>query len=373
MLALRRASSLSGAVRSQLGAVGEVAQKRNASIYEHSLKYGQGGRLSFNGNVVTVFGATGFLGRYVVSRLAKCGTQLVIPYRASEDDVRHLRVMGDLGQIVFLEYDVRDYNSIVKTLSHSNCAINLVGRNFVTRNFSMKDVHVDATTSIAAAVAESQVDNLIHVSHLMADENSPSEFMRLKAIGEKAVLDKFPGATVMRSADAYGDEDKYLNKYAYMSSLPFVPLVNGGYQTYRRPVFIADLAQGIVNTVLDKSLAGKSYEIYGPEEYLQRNMVEFIFRLIKKKLRVVDIPLEWYANIGALMEQSFFFARLTRDQVIRQTLSDVVSSDAFTLADLGIDAVNLNDVAMSIYRMHRQSYMFEDPMKEEDYIQAVRY
>ena len=33
---------------------------------------------------------------------AKTGTQIVIPYRGTDEDVRHLRVMGDLGQIVFL-------------------------------------------------------------------------------------------------------------------------------------------------------------------------------------------------------------------------------------------------------------------------------
>ena len=49
--------------------------------------------------MATVFGCTGFLGRYLVHKLAKQGTQVVVPYR-DEDSKRFLRVMGDLGQIV---------------------------------------------------------------------------------------------------------------------------------------------------------------------------------------------------------------------------------------------------------------------------------
>ena len=52
-----------------------------------------------SGHVVTVFGCTGFLGRYTVAKIAKQGSQVIVPYR-DEDEKRHLRVMGDLGQIV---------------------------------------------------------------------------------------------------------------------------------------------------------------------------------------------------------------------------------------------------------------------------------
>lgn len=70
------------------------------------VKKGSGGRSSFSGVVATVFGATGFVGRYVVNRLGKMGSQVVVPYRGDEHDHRHLRLMGDLGQMVFLVSEV---------------------------------------------------------------------------------------------------------------------------------------------------------------------------------------------------------------------------------------------------------------------------
>lgn len=85
------------------------------------VSHGPAGRSAVTGHVATVFGCTGFLGRYLVSKLgaflfpslcgdrptvvdawayiAKAGTQVIIPYR-DEDDKRHLKVTGDLGQIV---------------------------------------------------------------------------------------------------------------------------------------------------------------------------------------------------------------------------------------------------------------------------------
>lgn len=52
--------------------------------------------------MATVFGATGFIGRYVVNRLGRMGSQVIVPYRGDEHDYRHLRLSGDLGQVVFL-------------------------------------------------------------------------------------------------------------------------------------------------------------------------------------------------------------------------------------------------------------------------------
>lgn len=72
------------------------------------------------------------MGRYLVSKLAKVGTQVVVPYR-DEEEKRHLKVLGDLGQVVPLEWDIRNEQQIEECLRHSDTVFNLVGRNYATK------------------------------------------------------------------------------------------------------------------------------------------------------------------------------------------------------------------------------------------------
>ncbi|TYJ15704.1 hypothetical protein E1A91_A10G201600v1 [Gossypium mustelinum] len=78
------------------------------------------------GIIATVFGATGFLGRYLVQQLAKMESQVLVPFRGSEDNPRHLKLMGDLGQILPMKYDPRDENSIKAVIAKANVVINLI-------------------------------------------------------------------------------------------------------------------------------------------------------------------------------------------------------------------------------------------------------
>lgn len=139
----------------------------------------QGGRSSLGGYTATVFGATGFLGRYIVNRLARQGCLVVIPFR--EDMAkRHLKVTGDLGRISFMEFDLRNTQSIEESVRHSDIVFNLIGRKFPTKNFSYRDVHVEGTERIVEAVAKYDIDRYIHVSSYNADPQSHSEFFRTK-------------------------------------------------------------------------------------------------------------------------------------------------------------------------------------------------
>lgn len=132
------------------------------------------------GYTATVFGATGFLGRYIVNRLARQGCTVIIPYR-EEMAKRHLKVTGDLGRVNFIEFDVRNTPSIEESVRHSDIVFNLIGRTYPTKNFTYEQVHVEGTERIAEAVAKYDVDRFIHVSSFNADPESASEFFRTKA------------------------------------------------------------------------------------------------------------------------------------------------------------------------------------------------
>jgi NADH dehydrogenase (ubiquinone) 1 alpha subcomplex subunit 9 len=145
----------------------------------------QGGRSSLGGHVATVFGATGFLGRYIVNRLARQGCTVIVPYR-DEMGKRHLKVTGDLGRVSFMEFDLRNTQSIEESVRHSDLVYNLIGRKYPTKNFNYWDVHVEGTERIAEAVAKYDCDRFIQVSSYNADVNSPSEFFRTK-VGQNSL------------------------------------------------------------------------------------------------------------------------------------------------------------------------------------------
>jgi len=354
MLSFQRATRLSSVVKAQLGEIILLQQKRNIG---HVQRYGEGGRNSFNGKVVTVFGGTGFLGRYVINRLARSGTQIIAPYRGTEDDVRDLRLMGDLGQIVFMPFDIKDYESIKKTMTHSSVAINLIGKNWTNWNYTIQDTAIDGAESIAKAATECGVKDLIHMSHLMAGDDSPSEFMRAKASGEKVAASAFPNITIMKPAEMIGDEDRYINKYAYFKhSLIGIPLVKGGWETIKRPVFVVDVAQAVVKAALEKGYSGKTYELYGPESYFLHDIVDFTMRVIRTPWRCLPVPMKLYQLIGWAGEWFVWAPKVTRDMIVREFITEEVNEDAHTFEDLGITPVNINDAALPILRRHRSYY-----------------
>ncbi|KAI5641955.1 3-beta hydroxysteroid dehydrogenase/isomerase family domain-containing protein [Phthorimaea operculella] len=342
-------------------------------------KRGTGGRSSFNGIVCTVFGATGFLGRYVCNKLGKIGTQMILPYRSDFYDAQRLKCAGDLGQVLFTTFDLRDEESIAKAVSHSNVVINLIGRDYETKNFKYMDVHCHGPRTIARISREMGVQRFIHVSYLNQGENvkplvlkKPSMYKTSKYLGECAVREEFPTATFIRASDIYGSEDRFLRTFAsgYRVHSNWLPIYAAGLKTVKAPVYVSDVAQGIINAVKDNDTRCQTYQAVGPKKYLLADLVDWIFKLMRKdekwgywrydmKYDPV-LPLK-IAAINAI-SPAYPFGGVHWEAFEKEATSDVVDESLPTLEDLGVKLTHMEEITPWLVKPYRAyQYYWDQP------------
>ncbi|CDY39772.1 BnaA09g10240D [Brassica napus] len=312
----------------------------------HLARKGTGGRSSVSGIVATVFGATGFLGRYLVQQLAKMGSQVLVPFRGSEDNPRHLKLMGDLGQVVPMKFDPRDEDSIKAVMAKANVVINLIGREYETRNFSFEEVNHHMAEKLALVAKEhGGIMRFIQVSCLGASVSSPSRMQRAKAAAEEAVFSALPEATVMRPATMIGTEDRILNPWAmFVKKYGFLPLIGGGTNKFQ-PVYVVDVAAAIVAALKDDgSSMGKTYELGGPDVFTPHDLAEIMFDMIREWPRYVKLPFpiaKAMAGPRDFMVNKVPFPLpspqiFNLDQINALTTDTLVSDKALTFQDLDL-------------------------------------
>ncbi|XP_060109577.1 NADH dehydrogenase [ubiquinone] 1 alpha subcomplex subunit 9, mitochondrial [Heteronotia binoei] len=327
--------------------------QQQRDVHYSVIPHGKSGRSSVSGIVATVFGATGFLGRYVVGRLGRIGSQVIIPYRCDPYDMMYLRPMGDLGQLLFMEWDSRDKDSIRRALEHSNVVINLVGREWETRNFKFEDVFVNIPRDIARFSREAGVEKLIHVSHLNADWRSPSKYLRNKAAGEKIVREEFPDAIIMKPAEMFGREDTFFNHYANMRWFLGVPLISFGKKTVKQPIYVVDVAKAIINAIKEPDAKGKTYALAGPHRYLLYDLVRYLYSVLHRGYLPYPLPRPLYHLCARFFEINPFQPWTTRDKVDRFHTTDMRFPDLPGLEDLGISGTPIELKAIEVLRRHR--------------------
>ncbi|KAG7661556.1 EFM5 [[Candida] subhashii] len=314
-----------------------------------NISVGPGGRSSRNGYVATVFGATGFLGRYVTSKLARHGTITMVPFRDAEKK-KFLKVTGDLGVVNFVEIDARNLQSIQDSVAHSDIVINCIGTDYSTKNFSMADINIGLAERITQAVKDANVPRYIHVSSYNANPRSESVFYATKGIGEEVVRNVLPSTTIVRPSQMYGREDRLLN-YLGPKIKMWTPNRNA---KLIRPVHVLDVAKAIEHIAFDDSTAGQTYELYGPQELSYREIRQMIHGITEDYTQAgpipyefgdYELPLPFLKFIADLKWKYTYFKTTNSDQIQRHLIDQVVDPNAKTFKDLGLKDEDLTVLA----------------------------
>ncbi len=320
--------------------------------------------------LVTIFGGSGFLGRYVVRALAKQEWRVRVATRRP-DLAFHLQPSGDVGQITAVQANLRFPDSIAAALRNANAVVNLVGILRQSGGQSFEAVHRLGAQNVAVAARDAGIESLVHVSALGADPASPSLYARTKAEGEAAVCATLPQAIVLRPSVIFGPEDQFFNRFAAIARLmPALPLIGGG-GTKLQPVYAGDVAK-VVALALDGKVARTIYELGGPEIRSLREIMTFILAVTERKRLLVQIPFGLAKLIGGVteiaMKLSFGLLPetfvLTRDQVALLRQDNVVSAQATaegrTLAGLGIAPESFEVLVPTYLSRYRKRSRFAD-------------
>lgn len=283
--------------------------------------------------VATVFGGSGFIGRYVVKRLAQQGYVVRVAVRDPEAAL-FLKPMGAVGQIVPLYASVANEATVQRAVDGADVVINLVGILAESGAATFQAVHAQAGERIGRLAAAAGANRLVQMSAIGADPSSPSKYGASKGAAEQAVLSAFPAATILRPSLVFGLEDKFFNRFGEMARmLPFMPVISG--DTKMQPVYVCDVADAVMASLAQPAASGNTYELGGPRIWSFREILVFILGQTRRNRRLVEIPMS-VARIQAEVMQHLPGKPLTPDQLLMLTKDNVVAAGAPGLAELGV-------------------------------------
>ncbi len=290
--------------------------------------------------LVTIFGGSGFVGRYIAQRMAKAGWRVRVAVRRP-NEAHFVRMYGSVGQVEPVFANIRDDASVAAALTGADAVVNCVGVLAGSGKNTFAATQAEGATRIARLAAEAGIAQMVQISAIGADADSRSEYSSTKAEGEAGVMRHVPGAVILRPSIVFGAEDQFFNRFAGMARLaPMLPVV--GPNTRFQPVWVDDVAAAAEAALTGRAQPG-IYELGGPDVDTFREMMQTMLRVIRRRALILTVPffvarimafvLDWVQKLTLGVIHN---GTLTRDQVRNLARDNVVTGDHPGFADLGI-------------------------------------
>ncbi|MFC3226520.1 complex I NDUFA9 subunit family protein [Marinibaculum pumilum] len=289
------------------------------------------------GDIVTLFGGTGFLGRRIAAALMRQEIRVRIAARRPE------RFEPPPGQSSFLQRvqaDLRDRESVRAAVVGSTAVANAVGLYVEGGDARFRDIHVDGARRVAEAVRDARATRLLHVSGIGADSGARDSYIRCRGEGERAVREAFPDAAILRPSVMFGDGDAFLGMLVQLvRRLPVMPLFGHG-RCRLQPVHVDDVARAACRLLSRAAPPEPLYEVAGPRAWHYRDIVRLVAQASGRRRLLLPLPFplwEALAATGRLLPTP----PVTPAQVALMRQDNLPSADLPGLAALGIRPARL--------------------------------
>ena len=111
--------------------------------------------------LVTIYGGSGFIGRYVARRMAKAGWRVRVAVRRPNEAI-FVKPYGVVGQVEPIFCNIRDDASVAQSMRGADAVVNCVGILQEAGRNTFAAVQTDGAERIARMAATAGISQMVH-------------------------------------------------------------------------------------------------------------------------------------------------------------------------------------------------------------------
>jgi NADH dehydrogenase len=296
---------------------------------------------------ICVLGGTGFIGRALLARLAADGRPVKVLTR---DRTGH-RDLLVLPTVRLARADVHDPADLEREFAGCDVVVNLVGilneRRLGRGNGAeFRRVHTELPMKVVRACRTAGVRRYLHMSGLRADSRrGPSHYLRSKGEAEDFIrrecADGKPEFVIFQPSVVFGPGDDFVNRFAtLLATVPGVmPLACAGARF--APVYVGDVAEAFARAVDDRTAAGRTFQLCGPDVLTLAEIVRDTAAALGLRRRILPLPAA-VSRVQAAIMDYVPGKPFSTDNYLSATLDSTCDCDG--LAELGIERTPMRGV-----------------------------
>jgi uncharacterized protein YbjT (DUF2867 family) len=240
------------------------------------------------GRMILITGASGFVGRRLVRRLAGDeNLEVRILLRPGGDTTRLPRGVP----IHIMMGDITDADSLLAAMDGVHTVFHLIGTETRGRHARLEEVDIAGTKAVVEASLHARVGRIVYVSRIGADRGSAFPVLRAKGEIEDAIRNSGLAYTIFRSGVLFGEGDRLSEHIAMLARSFPVYFVPGDGEMSLQPFWVEDLVTCLAMSLEDLDMVDRTITVGGPELLTYRRMVMRVMHVIGSPRPIVSLPL----------------------------------------------------------------------------------
>jgi NADH dehydrogenase len=253
--------------------------------------------------MILVTGATGYIGRALVQRLARDGYPMRV--LVTPRDARSSRMVWPAG-VQVIPGSIHDAESLHRAMTDAHTVYHLASAQWWGRRRDLERIDLDGPRRIVTAARAARIGRLMIMSHLGAAPSSAFTLMRAKGQVEEITRASGLAYTIFRSGIVFGPGDSFVNGIALLlRANPFIFFQPGQGEGLLHPIYIDDLIEALVRSLENLNTVDQTLEIGGPEYMTYNEVVRTVMRVTGARRTLVSVPPYALRSMTSLVNRFF--------------------------------------------------------------------